>query len=761
MKIDIDGLQVFFPYDYIYPEQVLYMRELKKSIDAQGHCLLEMPSGTGKTVTLLSLVVAYMHNYPDRLDKLVYCSRTIPEIEKCVEELRNLFSFYEQQGTKLGFLALALSARKNLCINESVAKERIGAAVDGACQKLTAGFARAKRRLDPDLPSCSFFEKFNEEREVALPSGVYNLVDLRRWGQDNGVCPYFVARSSLNRANIVIYSYHYILDPKIAEIVSKDFSPKSVVVFDEAHNIDNVCIESMSVTMTRKTVERCAQNLQFLEDHVKKLKEENSDRLKDEYQRLVDGLKQVEEERVEERAWANPVLPEDILHEAVPGTIRMAGHFVLFMKRVLEYIRYKMKTPTVVIESPAAFLRDINAKMSVERKPLRFCAERLANLTKTLELTDLSDLSALVRLAHFATLVSTYSKGFSIVLEPFEDKGVVSMHNNCVLHLSCMDASIAIKPVIERFQSVVITSGTLSPLEMYPKILDFDPTVMASISMTLSRPCISPLIVARGNDQVAMTSRFESREDVAVIRNYGNLVLEMASVVPDGIVVFFTSYMYMESVVSTWYDQRLIDELMKHKLLFIETTDAYETSVTLQKYVDACENGRGAILFSVARGKVSEGIDFSHHLGRAVIMLGIPYVYTESRILRARLEYLRDQYMIKENDFLTFDAMRHAAQCLGRALRGKTDYGLMILADKRFSRADKRSKLPRWIQEYLPESQTNLSIDEAVVAARRWLPLMAQPFMKEQQLGVALLNEAMVNDPDVMKKFENVVREVE
>ncbi|KAK0420860.1 hypothetical protein QR680_014930 [Steinernema hermaphroditum] len=202
-------------------------------------------------------------------------------------------------------------------------------------------------------------------------------------------------------------------------------------------------------------------------------------------------------------------------------------------------------------------------------------------------------------------------------------------------------------PTIGWFQSGVITSGTLSPLEMYPKILDFDPTVMASISMTLSRPCISPPIVARGNDQIAMPSRFESREDLAVIRNYGVLLLEMASVVLDGIVVFFTSYMYMESVVSTWYDQRLIDELMKHKLLF-----------------------------------------------------------TESRILRALLEYLRDQYMIKENDFLTFDAMRHATQCMGRALRGKTDYGLMILADKRISRADKRIKLPRWIQKYLPESQT-------------------------------------------------------
>jgi Helicase C-terminal domain len=32
--------------------------------------------------------------------------------------------------------------------------------------------------------------------------------------------------------------------------------------------------------------------------------------------------------------------------------------------------------------------------------------------------------------------------------------------------------------------------------------------------------------------------------------------------------------------------------------------------------------------------------------------------------------------------YLTFDAMRHAAQCVGRVLRGKTDYGLMVFADR-------------------------------------------------------------------------------
>lgn len=50
--------------------------------------------------------------------------------------------------------------------------------------------------------------------------------------------------------------------------------------------------------------------------------------------------------------------------------------------------------------------------------------------------------------------------------------------------------------------------------------------------------------------------------------------------------------------------------------------------------------------------------------------------------IQARLEFMRDNYRIRENDYLTFDAMRHAAQCVGRVLRGKTDYGLMVFADR-------------------------------------------------------------------------------
>lgn len=321
-----------------------------------------------------------------------------------------------------------------------------------------------------------------------------------------------------------------------------------------------------------------------------------------------------------------------------------------------------------------------------------------------------------------------------------------------------MDASIAIKPVFDRFQSVVITSGTLSPLDMYPKILDFRPVIMASFTMTLARPCICPMIVSKGNDQVAITTKFETREDIAVIRNYGNLLLEMTAIVPDGIVCFFTSYLYMENVIASWYEQGIIDNIQKRKLLFVETQDSAETSLALFNYVKACENGRGAVLLSVARGKVSEGVDFDHHLGRAVLMFGIPFVYTQSRILKARLEYLRDQFQIRESDFLTFDAMRHAAQCVGRALRGKTDYGIMCFADKRFSRVDKRGKLPRWIQEHLKDSMCNLSIEEAIQLSKRFLRQMAQSFSREDQLGVSLLTLEQIQSEEIQKKIEGRVQ---
>ncbi|SMY25734.1 unnamed protein product [Zymoseptoria tritici ST99CH_1A5] len=734
MKFFIEDLPVLFPYPRIYPEQYAYMCDLKRTLDSGGHCVLEMPSGTGKTVSLLSLIVAYQQFYPEHR-KLIYCSRTMSEIEKALAELKALMKYRaDQLGEVEDFRGLGLTSRKNLCLHPSVKREKSGSVVDSRCRSLTAGFVKEKKERGEDVDLCIYHDNLDLlEPHNLIPPGVWTLDGMLRYGEQQKQCPYFTARRMMPFCNVIIYSYHYLLDPKIAERVSKELSKDCIVVFDEAHNIDNVCIESLSIDLTEDSLRKAARGASNLERKITEMKDTDAEKLQNEYAKLVEGLREADEARDEGAFMSNPALPDDLLKEAIPGNIRRAEHFTAFLKRFIEYLKTRMKVLHVISETPPSFLQHLKELTFIEKKPLRFCAERLTSLVRTLELSNIEDYQPLQEVATFATLVATYDTGFLLILEPYEsDTATVP---NPILHFTCLDAAIAIKPVFDRFSSVIITSGTISPLEMYPKMLGFTAVVQESYAMTLARRSFLPMIVTRGSDQGQMSSDFQTRSDPGNIRNYGALIIEFSKLTPDGIVVFFPSYLYMESVISMWQGMGILDQVWKSKLILVETPDSQETSLALETYRTACSNGRGAVLLCVARGKVSEGIDFDHHYGRTVLCIGVPFQYTESRILKARLEFLRETYRIRENDFLSFDAMRHCAQCLGRVLRGKDDYGVMVMADKRF--AKKRTQLPKWIGSAMMESDANMSVDQAVAAAKKFLKNMSKPFPAKLQDGIS------------------------
>lgn len=728
MKFHIDDLPILFPYPKIYPEQYQYMCDVKRTLDVGGTSILEMPSGTGKTVSLLSVCVAYQLHYASRR-KIVYCSRTMSEIDKALAELRSLMAYRtEELGYEEDFRGLGLTSRKNLCIHPSIRQERNGVLVDERCRSMTNGIAKEK-----GAELCDFHENmYDMEPHNYIPSGVYTFEDVLSYGEKHRTCPYFTVRRMIPYCNVVIYSFHYLLDPKIAERVSRDLPKESILIFDEAHNIDNVCIESLSVDLTEDSLRKAQRGVISLGEAVDQVKRTDTEKLKDEYEKLVEGLQQAQEDR--DIFMSNAALPDDLVADAVPGSIRKAEHFVAFLRRFVEYLKTRMKVLHVISETPTSFLRHLKEVTYIDKKPLRYCTERLNSLIRTLQLTDLQDFSALKDIVAFATLVSTYEQGFMLILEPFETEQATVP--NPILRFTCLDASIAIKPVVERFDSIIITSGTISPLDMYPRMLNFSTLIQQSYTMSLSQRTFLPMIVTKGSDQVAISSRFEIRNDPSVVRNYGSVLVEFSKVTPDGLVVFFPSYLYMESIISMWQSMGILDEVWKYKLILVETPDAQETALALETYRHACANGRGAVMFSVARGKVSEGIDFDHHFGRTVLMIGVPFQYTESRILKARLEFLRNNYNIRENDFLSFDAMRHAAQCLGRVLRGKNDYGIMVLADRRF--AKKRNQLPKWIAQSILDADVNLSTDMAIAAAKKFLRGMAQPIDEQNQKGIAI-----------------------
>jgi DNA excision repair protein ERCC-2 len=418
----------------------------------------------------------------------------------------------------------------------------------------------------------------------------------------------------LNHANIVVYNYQYMLDPKVSNLVSRELEAESIVVFDEAHNIDNVCIEALSVTLDQRMMASASRSVNRLQSRVAEMKASDSQRLAREYQALVAGLT---EQGVlgapsgsgndssngggflleDSNTMGNPLLPDDIMQEAVPGNIRKAEHFVTFLKKIVEYFKKRLKGSSVEKEFPEGFMHDMYVKTALEKKALKFTYSRLNSLLRTLEITSLEEFTPLQEVANFATLVSTYTTGFSVITEPLGS--VIAGVQEPLLQLCCLDASLAIQPVFKRFSSVVITSGTLSPIELYPKLLNFYPVVRASLPMSTFRPCLLPLVVTRGSDQIPLSTKFDQRKDPSVVRNYGDLLLQVVRNTPDGVCCFFTSYSFMEDIISQWDQLRILQKVMDHKLVFLETKDVVETTLALDNFKRACDSGRSVTMYCI------------------------------------------------------------------------------------------------------------------------------------------------------------------
>lgn len=782
MRFFIDDLEVLFPFPSIYREQHQYMVELKKALDAKGHCLLEMPTGTGKTVALLSLILSYQHKHTETR-KLVYCTRTVHEMTQVINELKVVEKYRRSVlGGETQLFGMCLSSRRNLCINKDVIGVGDREQVDALCRERISEWVRrpesekARIRAGPladrvaspdeededldegddipevidledigddsnnsrggatrgsDKPCCSYYENYERQGTDAIPCGIYALDDLKELGQERGWCPYFAARHLLSVCNIVVYNYQYMLDPKIATLVSRELSEESIVVFDEAHNIDNVCVEALSVEINQRTLNMATGNLTRLRSQVAEMRESDTRKLRNEYQRLLRGLDDAAAavpppqppRDLQERGGPLPAfgggggggragggggpgydIPDDLLQQAIPAQIKKASAFIVFMKAVVEYLKKRLDVREVVLESPEFFMQKMNQSIKTTQKALRsvqvvgslvvaylpclygrwfmtevrcvapvidhscrYCYSRLNSLLHTLQIVNTDDYTPLSIVADYCTILASYEKGFSIIIEPYDTRTPNLL--DPVLHLTCTDASIAVKPVFDRFRSVVITSGTLSPLDLYPRLLAFTPVVSQSFTMSMPpnrAACICPLIVSRGDDQMEISTKFEIRDNEDVFRNYGLLLINMAAAVPDGMVVFFPSYvhgallwsrvakararsllehffnrettiafvlclvlcryLYLEQTICRWQEDGVLERVLKHKLLFIETKDVVETTLALDNFRRACDSGRGAIFFSVARGKVAEGINFEKHYGRAIIMIGIPCV---------------------------------------------------------------------------------------------------------------------------------------
>lgn len=117
------------------------------------------------------------------------------------------------------------------------------------------------------------------------------MEDLRRYGRDKIQCPYYTAREGLKVADIIVFNYLYLIDPQISGSFLKNLSKDTIVVFDEAHNIDDVCIEAYTLKVNNQVLANAGRNINGLQDKIRNLSEESVERYKAELKKVSENLK--------------------------------------------------------------------------------------------------------------------------------------------------------------------------------------------------------------------------------------------------------------------------------------------------------------------------------------------------------------------------------------------------------------------------------------------------------------------------------------
>lgn len=112
-----------------------------------------------------------------------------------------------------------------------------------------------------------------------IPPGVYTLDGMLKYGEKHTQCPHFTPRRMMPFCNVTTRSYHYLLDHKIAERVSKELSKECIVVFGKVHHMENGCIESLSIDLTDYSLRRAARGAQGLEKRISEMRATDADEL--------------------------------------------------------------------------------------------------------------------------------------------------------------------------------------------------------------------------------------------------------------------------------------------------------------------------------------------------------------------------------------------------------------------------------------------------------------------------------------------------
>lgn len=716
VKLNLGSTPVFFPFEP-YDTQKDYMRDVIECLNNGKHALLESPTGTGKTLSLLCSALGWLQNQNGQQKSLIYyTSRTHLQLSQAAKEMKK--TAYARQP------AVVLASRTHLCVNEEV-KNSGENLINRACRNAIVKNA------------CPHFTNYEQKLEKMNHESVHDIEDLYQFGKSHQCCPYYASKKLAEiKATIVFMPYNYLLDATFSKNNPLRLN-NSILIIDEAHNIDSVLKDAVSGSFSEsnlKTIELSCRNLPSklsaaLDRELHGLSRFGYDPSNKQNQ-VVDEFSK-KKSKPEKEVKPNPIetLAAILTTPRLNQVSECASRLIAEVKTYKEFEKTKpidevynlMKNCGIWYGTSDIIIETLNSMSSFWSIAGVMDPAKVADYV--VAITNLSNIVALLfpdecksvarQLKHSAKLAQCYSVHLEGIYKPSPvlEKGSMI---DWQYHVWCLHPALGLKKVIESNslngpRSIIITSGTLQPLESYKKELELSFGIAKQYKHLIEKNQLSISILPQSPNSYPLASHFEATRKTEYLSALGKTLTLLFKVLPFGTLVFFQSYTLMNRAKEFWEKRSTIwRDMTKVARVFVETKNKQEFESNLNEFKRMLSSKDGnmvrAVFLGVCRGKLSEGINLEGNQCRTVLMTGLPFPNYGD----ARVKATRDFQEKKNRDsggklWYSQQMLRALNQTVGRVIRSRTDFGMLILCDPRFKQY--RYSLSEWTRDFFPNSE--------------------------------------------------------
>uniref|UniRef100_A0A8C8D4Y0 DNA 5'-3' helicase n=1 Tax=Oncorhynchus tshawytscha TaxID=74940 RepID=A0A8C8D4Y0_ONCTS len=580
--------------------------------------------------------------------------------------------------------------------------------------------------------SCRFkngVHKMQDQNTLQWVHGLHqawDIEDLVRLGGRLRACSYYAARDLMQEACIVFCPYNYLLDPLIRESMQINLKGQ-IVVLDEAHNIEDCARESASYTLNKPQLLSAREELDGMVTH--NIRRSNHEPLRAFCCSLLNWMQEscsVLAEREYEmscKVWNG---------KEVLGLFHTMGitadTFAMLQKHLAAVLEKEERVGLVNGREDTVEVPTISSASSSVLKSLFMVLDFLYRDKSRFA----EDYRVALQQSYAWTTAPDVPDAQGFFARPNRRRH--SAKTKTLVHtLSfwCLNPAVAFSDLSDSVHSIVLTSGTLSPMGSFSSELGVKFSIQLEASHVISKSQVWVGTLGSGPQGRKLCATFQHAETYAFQDEVGALLLRVCQAVGRGVLCFLPSYKMLDKLRDRWTNTGLWEKLEERKTVITEPRGGGKGDFDelLQVYYDAIRisgefagDRDGALLMAVCRGKVSEGLDFTDDNARAVVTIGIPFPNIKDLQVELKMKY-NDQHckargLLSGSRWYEIQAYRALNQALGRCIRHKNDWGALILVDDRFGNNPNKyiSGLSKWVRNLVRHHDTFRGAMQSLVA---------------------------------------------